>query len=107
MKALDVSAHVANIHIPLGNDDAVSARNSNHDALFVGVDVDRLIVFRLVDIDAYFFDEGGRHDEENQHDKNHVQHGREVNLLIWNFFRCVAEWPSHDSPEPFLMRALV
>ena len=70
----------------------------------VGVDGFRLIVVRLVDVQAHFFDERGGDDEEDKHDEDHVQHRREINLLIvvfkpWIRIVCARFYPS-KAPVP-------
>ena len=53
---LDVCADRPHVHVPPGDDDAVTIGDTHHDALLVRVDVWRF-VFGLVDIETDFLDE--------------------------------------------------
>ena len=65
---------------------------------------------RLVDVQTHFFNKRGGHNEENQHDENDVQHGRQIDLLVTFLFTAAAEWSTHNYPcaiLPLILRALV
>ena len=82
VQPFDVGAYRFECDIPSPDDDPVSTCNSDYDALFVRVYVRWLVVFWLIDIDANLLDERRSDDKEDQHDEHHVQHRREVDLLV-------------------------
>ena len=68
-----------------GDDDAVTVRDTHHNALFIRIHGLRRIVVRLVYIQANFFNESRCYNEKDQHDKDHVQHWRQVDLFSFFF----------------------
>ena len=79
-QALDVGAHGAGINAAVLHPDLVIGPDVHQDA--GGVRGVRLVLVGPVHFDPRLLDEGSDHDEEDEHDKDHVQHGREVDIRL-------------------------
>lgn len=98
VQSFDVRPHIPPINIALRDNDPVAIGYPDHDALFVGVDGFRLVIFWLVHVKANFLYESCRHDEKDEHDEHNVQHRCEINLLFSFFVSTAAKNPSHVLP---------
>ena len=87
MKPLNVSANCSPIDITVADFDTISACNLNHDALLVCIFY-VLVLIGAVDVNANFFDKRCRHDEEDEHDKNNVEHRCEVDFAFFLLLLC-------------------
>ncbi len=69
------------VHDPLVDPDLILVGDGDNDACLV------LLIagnrFRLLHGDTRLFYEGGRHDEEDQHDEDDVEHRRHVDLELF------------------------
>src|SRR5690606_14027713 len=78
--ALDIGAYRANVDAPALEQNVTGFGDVENDILVFYVRRRLVRCWRSVDIDAAFFDKGRCHDEEDQHNKDNVQHGRQVDF---------------------------
>ena len=98
VQAFDIGSHGFESHVPRSDDDSVTASDTDYDALLIRVNVRWFVVFWLIDIYANFLNERCGDDEEDQHDEHHVQHRREIDLLVAILFLTTTP-SSHDLPS--------
>ena len=81
MQALDVRAHSTRIHYASIDPDLVSLVDDNQNgALFLNDR--RLVLIGAIGIETALTDEARRHDKENKHDEDDVQHGRQIDFVF-------------------------
>jgi len=90
VQPLDVRPNRADVDTAAVHPHLVGVGDGNQDVhIILGIGGFR---FRPVHLHARFLDKGSSHDEEDQHDEHHVQHGRQVDLGF--VFRCRFLFPT-------------
>jgi hypothetical protein len=101
MKSLYVGAYCSPVDVALRDNNPIPTRDADDDTFLVGVNRLGLVLWRLTDIETDLLDKGSGHDEEDEHDENHVEHGGQVDLLFVFLLPTAAEWSTHVIPlEP-------
>ena len=81
MQALDVGAYRTRVNLAPVDPDFVVGRNRNEDiGLFFLL---RSLRVRPVYVDSGLLYEGRGDNKENEHDEDHIQHGRDVDLALF------------------------
>ena len=82
MQTFDIGSNRTEIDVAVPDFDPITAGDLDNDALFVRI-LNILVLVGAVDIDANFFDKRCSDDEEDQHDKDDIQHGSQVYLVLF------------------------